>query len=122
MAHLNTWEEKGLYREFKDNITGKEVLNINFTIQGDPRFDQIKYVINDFTQVTDFDFSDLDIKLLAITDDIAAKSNPMLKIALIITLEPLLEWADLYCEHMKDSPYTCKIFKHLSDAKKWVSI
>ena len=121
MAHLNKWEGKGLYREFKDNITGREVLNINLTIQGDPRFDNIKYVINDFTQIADFYFSDIDIKLLAVTDNIAAKSNPRLKIALIVTLEPLLKWADSYCEHMKGSPYICEIFDNISDAEKWVS-
>lgn len=121
MAHLNKWEDKGLYREFKDNITGMEVLNINLSIQGDPRFDNIKYVINDFTQITDFDFSDIDIKRLAVMDNVAAISNPRLKIALIVTLEPLLKWANSYCKHMKDSPYICEIFDHISDANKWVS-
>ena len=122
MAHLNKWEGKGLYREFKGNIAGREILNINFTIQCDPRFDKIKYVINDFTQITDFHFSDMDINGLVISDNIAAKSNPRLKIALIVTLEPLLKWADLYCEHMKGSPYICEIFDNISDAEKWVSI
>ena len=121
MAHLNKWEDKGLYREFKENITGREVLNINLTIQGVPRFNDIKYVINDFTHITDFDFSDLDIKRLAVNDNIAAKSNPKLKIALIITLEPLLKWADSYCEYMNGSPYVCKIFDNLIDAEKWAS-
>ena len=121
MAHLNKWEDKGLYRQFTNNVTGREVLNINLTIQGDPRFDDIKYVINDFTQITDFDFSDIDIKRLVVTDNAAAKSNPNLKIALILTLEPLLEWANLYCEYMKDSPYICEIFDNISDARKWVS-
>ena len=121
MAHLNKWEDKGLYREFKDHITGKEVLELNLTIQGDSRFDNLKYVINNFTQITDFDFSDIDIKLIAITDDVAALSNPRLKIALIVTLEPLLKLADSYCEYMKDSPYICEIFDNLNDAKKWVS-
>lgn len=121
MAHLNKWEDCGLYREFKDSITGKEVLDLNLDIHGDPRFDNIKYVINDFTKVNDFDFSDMDINLIAITDNVATLSNPRLKIALIVTLQPLMKWADSYCEHMKGSLYETKIFDNLSDAKKWVS-
>ena len=121
MAHINRWEDKGLYRQFTNHVTGEEVLNINLTIQGDSRFDEIKYVINDFTQITTFDFSDMDIKLLAVTDNAAAKSNPNINIALILTLEPLLEWANLYCEYMKDAPYTCAIFDNVIDAEKWVS-
>ena len=110
-----------IYRKFTNHVSGKEVLNINLTIQGDPRFDDIKYVINDFTQIIDFDFSDMDIQKIMVTDNAAAKSNPNLKIALILTLEPLLEWANLYCEYMKDSPYTCAIFDNIPDAKKWIS-
>ena len=121
VAHLNKWEEKGLYREFSEHITGEEVLNLNLAIHGDPRFDNIKYVINDFTKVNDFDFSDMDINIIAVTDNVATKSNPRLKIALIVTLQPLMKWADSYCELMKGSPYKTKIFDNLSDAKKWVS-
>ena len=121
MAHLNKWEDSGLYREFKDSITGKEVLDLNLDIHGDPRFDNIIYVINDFTKVNDFEFSDMDIKLIAVTDNVATLSNPRLKIALIVTLQPLIKWADSYCEHMKGSLYKTKIFDNLSDAKKWVS-
>lgn len=120
MAYLNTWKDKGLHRQFTNYITGKGVLDQNLSIQGDPRFDGLRYVINDFTQITDFDFTDVDIKRIVVMDNTAALSNPKIKIALIVILEPLLEWASIYCEYMKDSPYPCRIFDNMNDAKKWV--
>ena len=121
MSHLNIWEKKGLYRKFENNINGEEVLMSNYSIQGDPRFDDIKYVINDFTQIIDFEVSSADINVIAATDNAASISNPDIKIAMISTHDPLLAWIKRYCEIMKDVPFECKIFSNIDDTYKWVS-
>ena len=115
------WESKGLCRVFTDTINGDEVLGDNLKLQGDIRFDNIKYVINDFTEVVDFDFSDLDVTKISVNDNVASQSNPYLKIALISTHEPLLVWLRLYCESMEGSLYKSKIFDNADDAYEWVS-
>ena len=121
MSHLNKWESNGLYRGFSNKITGEEVLKINLDIQGDPRFDDIRYVINDFTGIVDFDISDSDIEKIVAMDNAASKSNPKIKIALISIFEPLLVWINNYCDAMQGSRYECKIFDNTQDAYKWVS-
>ena len=121
MSMQYKWEKNGLYRQFTNKICGEEVLNINLNMQGDSRFDDIRYVINDFTKIVDFDFSDIDIHKISAVDNAASKSNPNIRIALVSTLEPLLVWIKLYCEKMKDSPYECEIFNNIDDAYKWVS-
>jgi len=121
LSHLNTWENKGLYRKFENKISGEEVLTSNLTIQGDPRFDDIRYVINDFTQIVDFEVSGADINIIAATDNAAAISNPSIKIAIVSTHDPLLAWIKHYCEIMKDAPFECKIFDNINDTYKWVS-
>ena len=115
------WENNGLYRQFTNKICGKEILNINLSMQGDPRFDDIRYVINDFTKVIEFDFSDLDIKKITVMDNAASISNPNIKNALVSTHEPLLVWIKIYCEIMESSPYECEIFDTVDDAYRWVS-
>ena len=120
MPHHLIWEEKGLYRKFIDSVSGEEVLNSILAIQGDARFDSIRYVVNDFSQIIDFEVSDLDIKKIVIVDNVAAMTNPNIKIAIVATYEPLLQWIELYCEKMEDSLYECKIFDNIDEAYQWV--
>lgn len=121
MSHQNTWEENGLYRAFTDRITGDEILSSNLTIHGDSRFDEIKYVINDFTRIVEFAAAEIDVLKISTIDNVAARSNAYLKIALVATSEPLLHWIHQYCKQMQDSPLECKSFNHLDDAYEWVS-
>lgn len=121
MSYINNWEKNGLYRVFENTTSGEEVLSSNFAIQGDPRFDEIRYVINHFTNITDFVVTDSDISKIAIFDNVASISNPHLKIAIVTTYEPLLVFINKYCEQMHDSTFECKIFGNVDDACKWAS-
>lgn len=121
MSYTNKWEKEGLYRIFTDKISGEEVLRSNLAIQGDARFDDIKYVLNDFTQTVEFEISDMDVNKIVATDGVAAISNARLKIAIVATLESLLDWIHLYCEKMQGSPFECNVFTNLDDAREWVS-
>lgn len=118
MSYQNIWEKKGLHRTFTGKITGAEVLSSNLQAHGDERFDQLKYVLNDFTQIESFEVSEIDISIIAATDNAATLSNPGLKIAIVTTDEKLLSWANLY---LGKSPYPCKIFNNTVNALSWVS-
>ena len=127
MAHEYNWEEQGLCRTYTDAISGEEVFNSNLVIHGDPRFDDIRYVINDFTNITEFIVGKVDILNIAAIDNFAAidniacKSNPVLKIAIVAIFEPLLEWINLYIDSMQDSLCQCKFFENIDDAYTWVN-
>ena len=120
MSYHNKWEAKGIYRKFTGIVSGQEVLLSNYAIQGDPRFDDIRYVINDFTEIVDFEVSTRDIDTIAAVDNAASISNPNIKVAIVATLEPLLLWAKRYCANMQGSPYECELFNSIDDAAKWV--
>jgi hypothetical protein len=121
MAYQNKWTEDGLYRTFTKITSGKEVLDSNLSIQGDSRFDDIKYVINDFTRTVEFDVTEYDIKKIVVIDNVAAISKPALRIAIVATLQPLLDWIDLYCKNMQGSAFQCEMFENKDDAYGWVA-
>lgn len=121
MSHHNKWEESGLYRKFTNIINGDEILNSNLSIHGDARFNDITYVINDFTQISGFEINNSDITKIATFDNVASLSNNHLKIAVVATLDSLLSWINLYCDKMHGAPYECKIFTNTDDAYVWVS-
>ena len=119
MAHQYHWEEKGLLRTYIDKISGGEIFDLNLKLHGDMRFDDLEYVINDFTAVTDFYVTEEDIMKIAIVDNVASMSKPVLKIAIVATLEPLLDWINKYLSVMQDSPYQCQVFASLEEARQW---
>lgn len=119
MAYQNEWHEKGLCRVFTEKVSGDEILDANLTLHGDSRFDDIRYVINDFTQIVGFDVSGMDIDKVATIDNVASLSKARLKIAIVATADSLLDWVHLYCAKMADSPYECEFFTNFDDAYQW---
>jgi len=116
------WKVNILYRIFTGHVSGQEILASNLAIQGDSRFDDLRYVINDFTDITDFNITQQDISKIVAIDNAAAKSNPNIKIAIVTTLDPLQEWIKYYCQNVEDSLYECKIFGNVREAKNWATV
>lgn len=120
MSYENRWEGQGLYRLYTDKISGKEVLESNLSIQGDSRFDDIRFIVNDFTNITEFEISEYDISKIVAIDNAAAKSNANIKIAIAATNADLLEWIRLYSEKMENSLYkNIRVFDTVDEAYKW---
>lgn len=121
MSHTNTWETQGLYRKFVGEISGDEILESNFELQSDPNFKNIKYVINDFTEVTGHSIESTHTKAYATSDDIISNTKGKLKIALIVTQPTLIALANSYREQMKNNLFQCEIFQAIEEGREWVS-
>lgn len=120
MPHNNTWEEQGLYRLFSGVVSGEEILRSNFDVQVDPRFQKIKYIINDFSEVTGVNLDAGHTEIFAKTDDIIANSKGRLKIALLVSQKELLPLAENYKNLMNGKLFECKIFPTIATARDWV--
>ena len=120
MPYKNTWEQHGVYRIFSGKITGQEVLQSVQEVESDNRFDNIRYVINNFLDVTEIGVSPKDIKIIAAIDTAAALTNPDIKIAQIATDPQIKALNILYSEVTGNSPYPTQVFSNLEDARKWL--
>jgi len=121
LPYHNNWKDNGLYRKFTGEITGGEILESNLSIHGDPRFDGINYVLNDFISIVEFDVNNTDINIISTIDNVAALSKQKLKIAIVATNTDLLKWVNVYLNMMQDSPYETAVFSTCSDALNWAS-
>jgi len=121
MTHTLTWETDGLYRKFTGKIDTFEILNSNFKIHAHHLFRDIKYIINDFEEVTCISVETSHTQIFAKTDEIIANTKGDLKIALFITQEAHLPVAESYREDMKGNRFKCEIFSSIEDARKWVN-
>lgn len=121
MPHTNTWKPGGLYRKFTGEITGAEILEANFALYDDPKFQNIKYVINDFTEITDHSVETSHTEVYAKTDDLISDTKGELKVALVVNQAAHISLANNYRELMKDTSFECEIFQTVEDARNWVS-
>ena len=48
MSYEILWETKGVVKRFFGHVTSNELFQAGVDLQGNVRFDQLKYVINDF--------------------------------------------------------------------------
>ena len=121
MSFINNWEDNGLHRKFTGEITGQEILESNLSIQGNPRFDHIKYVLNDFSSITEFEITSADVNIISTIDNVAAISKKSLKIAIVADDKNLLKWINEYLKMMQGSPYATALFSSNDDALKWAA-
>lgn len=120
MAHTKNWTEDGVYRKFTDEISPDEILKSNFELQADPRFEEINYIINDFTKVTKLKFTSNHTKIYASTDDIISSSKGNLKIAIVAVQDAHIALANNYRDDMLNKFFKCEIFKTIKEAEDWV--
>lgn len=116
MPYTNNWETKGLHRTFTGTITGREVLGSNLSLQGDSRFDEIRYILNDFTGIDGFDISDLQVAEVSAIDNVAAKANDRLKVIIVANDPGFLKFVDMYLAHMENSPFEIIVFHDMESA------
>lgn len=120
MAYEMIWEPHGVYKRFHGFVTASEFLASIVKLQGDRRFDAVRYSINDFLSVEGHDVSPGDVKKFAAYGMGAAKSNPNIRIAAITADETLISLLRLYASPPL-SPYPLAVFASLVDARHWLA-
>ena len=127
MPFTTNWEPEGIYRKFTGEISGEEILKSNFELHKNNKFLKIKYIINDFTDVTGHSIQPTHTKIYANTDDIISSSRILfsmgkLKIALVVHQEPFITVANGYRNKIRGKLLECEIFKSIYDARNWVNV
>lgn len=120
MSYKNIWEEHGVYRKYNDKVTGKEIRQAIEEVEGNVRFELVRYVISDFLEVTEQNVTPRDIEIFAAIDKAASITNPDIKVAIVATDEAIQSMASMYINLAIDIPFNCKIFTDLDEAREWV--
>ena len=121
--YQENWEKKGLSRVFSGEITCAEVLHANIALHADPRFYELNYVINDFSRVSGFEASLMDVKSCIAIDSAASKSTSALKVAIVAPqIEFFQTFAHLYVLKMETSSFECRIFDQTEEAYSWLCV
>lgn len=119
MPYSTNWEERGVYRKYTGLIVARDILDAAEEVTGDLRYDDLLYVINDFSVVDNIQLSEEDLALIKAIDNATAITNSRCKLAIVCRNEhqPL---AEQYINAMGKNGFDTQIFETPGQARCWI--
>lgn len=121
MGYAITWEPpSGVIKRHFGHVTGQELLQAIRTTEADPRFDTLRYVINDFLECTGLSVSQSEFDDISAIDAGAAMSNPRIRIAVVATRPDVVAIARAYAND-PITAFDTRVFDTMDEARVWLS-
>ncbi|WP_371324475.1 hypothetical protein VX159_02820 [Dechloromonas sp. ZY10] len=115
------WEAGGVVKHHYGHLTGSELVAGAVAVSSDPRYDRLRYIINDFRAVTSDDISLSDIEHYASLRIGAALSNRNVLSPFVATSEPGLSVARMLQQPTYRNDHPVEIFPDLDSAQAWLA-
>lgn len=87
--------------------------------ESDPRFDDLRFVINDFLDVQNISISSDDVEYISAVDRAAAVTNSNIRIAVVANRPEIIALADQYANSPMNA-YPTRVFATLAEARAWL--
>lgn len=120
MPYEIVWEPKGVYRRYFGRSDGAELTQSILDVEGDQRFDELRYVINDMLDSDEILLSSNTMTEISAVDGAAELSNPNIRIAIVADKPAILAVAHAYATAGLHT-YPTRIFSNLADARAWLA-
>ena len=123
MAYNQEWDSEGAYIKYFDTLTKHDLIESNGLLVGNQEFESIKYIISDFSDITNVEIGDKDVVVSTSFSVTANSYNRYIKVALVSNnahLQPLVE---KYIEDTKNIlPHAqLKHFSNMKEAQIWAT-
>ena len=119
MSYHLVWEPRGAYKSFHGFVTSHEFTASIAAFQGDARFDDALYSINDFSDVAGHNITEGDVRRFAAFAVGAFHSNRRVRIAIVTTDAEIRRLVTIYASPGL-APFPVAIFATLEEARAWV--
>jgi len=90
-------------------------------LHADPKFKEVSYIINDFSEITGHSLQTTHTKVYALTDELISATREELEIALVVTQDSHIALAENFRKLMSGSRIECEIIQTVEAARKWAS-
>jgi hypothetical protein len=120
MSFELVWEPRGVVKRYFGRVTSEEVFAAGVQSQGDHRFDQNRYAINDFLDCTEFVIDRKVLDEVAAVAGAAEISNPNIRIAIVATL-PAVVAATMEYIGLPLHTYPTRLFATRAEARAWIA-
>lgn len=115
------WEESGVLRRMAGHVSLSDLDSSAVQLQSNARVDDLRYIIHDFTAVSDVDVSQDDIEFMAVRASVALEKNPRVKIAFVGDHPVVHALFDAFCG-LGGSRHRCDRFDTLEAARRFVAL
>ena len=120
MAYEIVWEPDGVLVQFTAQVSAREFLNSATQIQGDSRFDEARYVINDFSAITGHELGEEVLTELSALQYGAYASHPNCRIVFVTADTGLAEQVKRILMAPEMTSYEVEVLPTVSDARDWL--
>lgn len=120
MSYELIWEPRGVVKRYYGVLTSTDLVEPVERTEADPRFDALRYVINDFVAVERLELAPFDVEYVAAVDHAAAKSNHNIWIAVVTTASDVIALVERYGELSQDA-YPTRVFETMTQARAWLA-
>lgn len=120
MACEMVWEPDGVVKRFSGPVTSDEFVWSVKQSQSDSRFDETRYIINDFSQVTSNSISDRCLTEVAALNYGAYASNPNSRIVFVTLDEGFSERIRRTLMSPDMASYAVEICPTIEEARDWL--
>jgi len=114
------WEARGVLRKLSGLVTAKELESSAIRLQADSRLDNMRYVIHDFTGVTDVMASQDDIDIMAARASVSLHRHPVMKIAFVGSHPVVQRLVDAFL-NLDGYRHQCHRFDTTDQARKFIA-
>lgn len=121
MPYRTVWLEKGLEKTASGIVTGCELIASRKELYGDPRFDNVEYILSDYSSAEAIEIAEQDVKIVAFMDGAAAMSNPNCRVAIVSPNNNKIPLANYYTQLSKNSPWQTRVFQTVEQAREWIN-
>ena len=121
MSFQLVWESKGVTKVFSGRLTFKDLMNSSHLVEGDERFDRLRFVIYDLLAVDGVDVNEDDIEELVAIDAAATSTNKNIVGAVVSTDEQILALVKAYGSSPLNA-YPIKVFSTVEAARAAVAV
>lgn len=119
MSFEFTWEDNNAICFFQGSIYLNDLVESSNYLIGSHRFDSIRYLIFDLSEVERYCLDKNDIRIISNIDKGASRWNTQIKMAIIVNNLQGEKIVKEYIKLMSETNWEIEIFESLSEAKEW---
>lgn len=119
MSYRLAWEACGVVLHFSGHVTIRDILNASVDYQKDIRFDELSYVIADYSHIKACNVEPRQIDDVWAIDFGAKLTNGKIRKAIVTTSPDVIALAERYSAPFPAFPV--KVFTAEADARAWLN-
>ena len=123
MSYELIWEDRGVIFQFRDVVSGDELVQSNLDVYADPQFETIEYELAIFSDSVKFEASSETVRRVAEMDAEASQRKPKVIVAIVASQTVIRGLVNLYRlqSEVAGGTWRTEFFGTKQDARRWLT-